>query len=84
MSVHHLCVPVGPHTNVPNCSSKLSSEGIQHTVQRMNKWKVFFFFFGGGGGGGQSEVVQGVTSDQHVCVLGGFMLFVQGGSQKKV
>ena len=77
MSVHHLCVPVGPHTNVSNCSSKLSSEGIQHTVQRM-------IFEGGGGGGGQSEVVQGVTSDQHVCVQGGFMLFVQGGSQKKV
>ena len=45
---------------------------------------VFFWGGGGGGGGGQSEVVQGVTSDQHVCVQGGFMLFVQGGSQKKV
>ena len=43
-----------------------------------------FFFWGGGGGGGQSEVVQGVTNDQNVCILGGFMLFVQGGSQKKV
>ena len=27
---------------------------------------------------------QRVTSDKNVCVLGGFMLFVQGGSQKKV
>ena len=41
---------------------------------------VFFFWGGGGGGGGgQSEVVQGVTSDQHVCVQGGVYAICPGG-----